>query len=95
MKTDLLASKLYFPPHRLDAGLRGKLTVVSAPAGFGKATLVSEWIRACGHPTAWLLLDKNDNDLLSKRCGISITGFRQLTHLPGIFLNATVFQFAW
>lgn len=75
MKTDLLASKLYFPPHRLDlvqrphlnasldASLSGKLTLVSAPAGFGKTTLVSEWIRECGHPSAWLSLDKNDNDL--------------------------------
>jgi LuxR family maltose regulon positive regulatory protein len=75
MKTDLLASKLYFPPHRpnlvqrphlfesLDAGLSGKLTLVSAPTGFGKSTVVSEWIRKCGHPTAWFSLDKNDNDL--------------------------------
>jgi LuxR family maltose regulon positive regulatory protein len=75
MKTDLLASKLYLPPHRpdlvqrphilesLDAGLSGKLTLVSAPAGFGKTTLVSEWVRDLAHPTAWLSLDKNDNDL--------------------------------
>ncbi|HSB67443.1 MAG TPA: hypothetical protein VLD65_12775, partial [Anaerolineales bacterium] len=74
MKTDLLASKFYYPPHRLDvvqrsrlresldAGLSGKVTLISAPAGFGKTTLVSEWIRDCGHPTAWLSLDKNDND---------------------------------
>lgn len=75
MKTDLLASKFYFPPRRLDlvlrphllesldAGLSRKLTLVSAPAGFGKSTVVSEWIRGCGYPTAWLSLDKNDNDL--------------------------------
>jgi LuxR family maltose regulon positive regulatory protein len=75
MKTDLLASKFYFPPHRLDlvprphllaslnAGLSRKLTLVSAPAGFGKTTVVSEWIRDCGYPAAWLSLDKNDNDL--------------------------------
>jgi LuxR family transcriptional regulator, maltose regulon positive regulatory protein len=74
MKTDLLASKFYYPPHRmdfverphllasLDAGLSGKLTLVSAPPGFGKTTLVSEWIRGCGHPAAWLSLDKTDND---------------------------------
>jgi LuxR family maltose regulon positive regulatory protein len=74
MKTDLLASKFYFPPPRLDfvqrqrilasldAGLSGKLTLISAPAGFGKTTVLSEWIRGCGHPTAWLSLDKNDND---------------------------------
>lgn len=75
MTSDLLASKLYFPPRRpdlvqrphlldsLDAGLSGKLTLVSAPAGFGKTTVVSEWIRGCGYPAAWLSLDKNDNDL--------------------------------
>ena len=74
MKTDLLASKFYYPPDRpdfvqrphilasLDAGLSGKLTLVSAPAGFGKTTVVSEWVRGCGHPAAWLSLDKNDND---------------------------------
>jgi ATP/maltotriose-dependent transcriptional regulator MalT len=75
MSTNLLASKFYFPPHRpdlvprpgllenLDAGLRGKLTLVSAPAGFGKTTAVSEWLRYCGRPAAWLSVDKNDNDL--------------------------------
>ena len=74
MKTDLLASKFYYPPHRpdfverphllasLNAGLGGKLTLVSAPPGFGKTTLVSEWIRGCDHPAAWFSLDKNDND---------------------------------
>jgi LuxR family transcriptional regulator, maltose regulon positive regulatory protein len=74
MKTDLLASKYYFPAHRLDlvprpgllayleAGLSRKLTLVSAPAGFGKTTLLSEWIRDHGHPAAWLSLDRNDND---------------------------------
>src|SRR5512138_485798 len=75
MKTDLLASKFYYPQHRpdlvqrphllesLNAGIHGKLTLVSAPAGFGKTTVLSEWIRDCGHPAAWLSLDKNDNDL--------------------------------
>jgi LuxR family maltose regulon positive regulatory protein len=38
------------------------LTLISAPAGFGKTTLVSEWIRDYGRPIAWLSLDKNDND---------------------------------
>jgi LuxR family maltose regulon positive regulatory protein len=74
MKTDLLASKFYVPPNRqdlvqrprllasFDAGLGGKLTLVSAPAGFGKTTVLSEWVRGCGHPAAWLSLDENDND---------------------------------
>jgi LuxR family maltose regulon positive regulatory protein len=38
------------------------LTLISAPAGFGKSTLVSEWLSGCGRPAAWLSLDENDND---------------------------------
>ena len=34
----------------------------SAPAGFGKTTLVSEWFAGCGQPVAWLSLDEGDND---------------------------------
>jgi LuxR family maltose regulon positive regulatory protein len=39
-----------------------RLTLVSAPAGFGKTTLVSEWLGDCEHPSAWLSLDEGDND---------------------------------
>ena len=39
-----------------------KLTLISAPAGFGKTTLVSEWVTACQRPTAWLSLDEGDSD---------------------------------
>lgn len=39
-----------------------KLTLISAPAGFGKSTLVSEWILNCGRQVAWLSLDENDNN---------------------------------
>lgn len=42
-------------------GLRGPLTLVTAPAGFGKTTLVASCMVACGLPVAWLSLDKNDN----------------------------------
>lgn len=68
----LLATKLYVPPRRsrivlrprlderLDEGLRRRLTLVSAPAGFGKSTLVAEWVAACGLPGAWLSLDEGD-----------------------------------
>jgi len=76
----LLQTKLYIPPirpglvsrprliERLNAGLHHKLTLVSAPAGFGKTTLVSEWVhevRAHGHApphVTWLSLDEGDND---------------------------------
>ena len=49
---------------RLNEGLaKGrKLTLISAPAGFGKTTLVSEWIATCKTPAAWLSLDEGDND---------------------------------
>ena len=39
-----------------------KLTLISAPAGFGKTTLVSAWTAGCGRPVAWLSLDAGDND---------------------------------
>jgi len=53
---------------RLNAGLHRKLTLISAPAGFGKTTLLSEWASqrvgesADGRPVAWLSLDEGDND---------------------------------
>ncbi len=76
MSTSILATKLYVPPprpkvvlrprliERLNEGLlRGcRLTLISASAGFGKTTLVSEWIASCGMPVAWLSLDEGDND---------------------------------
>ncbi|MCC6975738.1 MAG: helix-turn-helix transcriptional regulator [Anaerolineae bacterium] len=75
MPIPILATKLYIPPprtnlvprarliERLNEGLRGKLTLISAPAGFGKTTLVSEWIIACHRPTAWLSLEEGDSTL--------------------------------
>ncbi len=49
---------------RLDEGLAAghRLTLVSAPAGFGKTTLVSEWVAGCGRPAAWVSLDAGDSD---------------------------------
>jgi LuxR family maltose regulon positive regulatory protein len=75
----LLTTKTHIPPvraelvsrprliERLDEGLKCKLTLVSAPAGFGKTTLLSEWLharRAASLPltAAWLSLDEADND---------------------------------
>ena len=74
MSEPLLLTKLYIPPprpdlvsrprliERLNEGLHHKLTLISAPAGFGKTTLVSEWIAGCDRPVAWLSLDEGDND---------------------------------
>ena len=83
MPAPILATKLYIPPprthvvlrprlvERLNEGLQRKLTLISAPAGFGKTTLVSEWIAAftssplplgegAGVRVAWLSLDEGD-----------------------------------
>ena len=72
----LLTTKLYFPPPRpslvprprlvarLQAGMQGPLTLVSAPAGSGKTTVLSQWRHGpgSGAPVAWLSLDHADND---------------------------------
>jgi LuxR family maltose regulon positive regulatory protein len=49
---------------QLNAGLAGKLTLISASTGFGKTTLASAWAGQCGRPVAWLALDELDNDPL-------------------------------
>lgn len=46
---------------RLAQGLHGPLTLVIAPAGFGKTTLVAAYLARRCLPVAWLSLDKNDN----------------------------------
>ena len=46
----------------LDEGLLASLTLVSAPAGFGKTTLLAEWLRTQPHASGWLSLDAADND---------------------------------
>lgn len=80
MLAALLATKLYIPPlrgervsrprltGRLGLGRSRKLTLLSAPAGFGKTTLLAEWIRsdegvvAVPEGFAWLSIDAEDND---------------------------------
>ena len=70
----LLRTKLFIPPPhpdrverpqlfaRLDKGLRARLALVSAPAGFGKTTLLSTWISLRKIDAAWVALDRRDND---------------------------------
>jgi ATP/maltotriose-dependent transcriptional regulator MalT len=72
--TPILATKLYMPPLRpevvtrprlleqLNEGLHSNLILISAPAGFGKTTLVSQWLALIERPAAWLSLDKGEND---------------------------------
>ncbi len=47
---------------QLEEGLYRKLTLISAPAGFGKTTLVSEWLAQSEQPTAWLSMEKGDDN---------------------------------
>jgi LuxR family transcriptional regulator, maltose regulon positive regulatory protein len=66
----LLATKLHVPGPRpgfvarprLAETLGGGLVLVCAPAGFGKTTLLADWLRSGGRPVAWLSLDAGDND---------------------------------
>jgi len=46
---------------RITEGLCGPLTLITAPAGFGKTTLVASCVAGCGMPIAWLSLDRDDN----------------------------------
>ncbi len=74
MSIPILFTKLYIPPtrprivlrsrliERLNECLHCKLTLVSAPAGSGKSTLVGQWAASCGRPVAWLSLDEGDSD---------------------------------
>jgi LuxR family maltose regulon positive regulatory protein len=49
---------------RLEAGRVRPLTLVSAPAGYGKSTLISSWLETCGDwPSAWFSLDEDDGNL--------------------------------
>jgi LuxR family maltose regulon positive regulatory protein len=71
----IIRSKLYPPPLTADTVLRERLlalassvasspaTLVSAPAGYGKSTLVKSWLDRIGGNTAWLSLDTADSDL--------------------------------
>lgn len=75
MSLPILTTKLYIPPRRpkaidrqplidrLNSGLDRKLTLIAAPAGFGKSTLAALWATSGRRPAAWLSLDKRDNDL--------------------------------
>lgn len=70
---NLLQTKFHIPPVRrehvprsrlhalLHAGLARRLTLISAPAGFGKTTLLCDWLQSLDLPVAWLSLDEQDN----------------------------------
>ena len=71
----ILATKLHVPSpgsrvvlrprliERLNEGRESRLTLISAPAGFGKTTLAAGWIAGSGRPAAWLSLDEGESDV--------------------------------
>jgi LuxR family maltose regulon positive regulatory protein len=74
MESSLISTKIYKPftqPNivirerlleMLNCGLKRKLTLIAAPAGFGKTTLLTEWSSTINLPSAWVSLDSGDND---------------------------------
>ena len=74
MSMALLRTKFYIPPTQptlvrrsrltnlINGSMARKLTVLSAPPGFGKTTLLSEWVPSSQRPVAWLWLEEADND---------------------------------
>ncbi len=73
--SEILRTKLQSPPltsdivprtrlvELLEAGRNRPLTLVSAPAGYGKSILISSWLEGCDWPSVWLSLDADDSDL--------------------------------
>lgn len=49
---------------RLTRQISTPLTLIYAPSGFGKTTLLNDWRQVCGHPVAWLSLDEGDNHVI-------------------------------
>lgn len=112
-----LMTKLYLPPARqtlverlhlveqLNEGLKGRLTVISAPAGFGKTSLVTAWREQSELPLAWYSLDEEDNDptcfadyligalqTIDERLGQESAGLLQMSPSPPlkIFLTSLI-----
>ncbi|MGV8025003.1 MAG: LuxR C-terminal-related transcriptional regulator [Anaerolineaceae bacterium] len=74
VEVNLLHTKFYLPKtrehlvhrsrltHLLEDGLQERIVLISAPAGYGKTSLLADWIQEFQYPIAWLTLDENDND---------------------------------
>jgi LuxR family maltose regulon positive regulatory protein len=94
MPTAFLTTKFFIPPaharrvtrprliERLGESLRRKLTLVSAPAGFGKTVLLGDWSRRVESPVAWVTLDDGDNDSM-RFWGYVLTALDRVPALEG------------
>jgi LuxR family maltose regulon positive regulatory protein len=72
---ELLQTKLQIPRRRtpavvrsrliarLNRAIESRLILISAPAGFGKTTLLTEWVASSHYPSTWLTLDEHDSEL--------------------------------
>jgi LuxR family maltose regulon positive regulatory protein len=67
---------------RLNVSLESQITLICAPAGFGKSTLLVQWVQTNDHTSAWLSLDKHDNDLLTFVHSLAVS---LQTAFPGAF----------
>lgn len=95
MAMPLLATKLYIPPvrselaprprliERLDAGLHRKLTLISAPAGSGKTTLVTEWLNTTGRPFSSLSLDEKEENAYASQWDLWMPHFLAICRVGG------------
>jgi LuxR family maltose regulon positive regulatory protein len=110
----LLSTKFFIPPtrpeivprphlvERLDQGLHQKLTLISAPAGFGKTTLVTEWLGSLklaaendtqtAYRVAWLSMDEGDNDP-NRFLAYLIAALNQIEGLEAVFGPGTLGMF--
>jgi LuxR family maltose regulon positive regulatory protein len=109
MSTPILATKLFIPPsrpkivlrshliERLNEGLHRKLTLISAPVGYGKTTLVSDWLSKLDIRAAWLSLDPEDDEprrfwaymvaalqTIQPELGLAVLAMLQAPQLPPI-----------
>ncbi len=109
MSTQILATKLFIPPprstvvlrsrliERLNEGLHLQLTLISAPVGYGKTTLVSDWLSTLKNQVAWLSLDPLDDEprrfwayvvaalqTIQPEIGLAVLAMLQAPQLPPI-----------
>ncbi len=98
--TPVVATKLFLPPlrphlvsrprliERLNAGVHNKLTLISAPAGFGKTTLLSAWLAGVPRPAGWLSMDDGENDPTRFLTYLVAALQTMVSHVGGAVLSA-------